>query len=65
MLVEHLLALATGEDRSFVGDVLELGAGEAGGLASNRPEVDLLRERLAARVDAENRLAAGEIRRSH
>ena len=62
-LEQLLLAVAAGEDRGLVGDVLELRAGQAGRLARDRHEVDVLPERLAARVDAENRLAAREVRR--
>ena len=62
-LPDRGLARAAGEDRRLVGDVLELRAGQAGGLARDRAQVDVVRERLAAHVDVEDLLAAGEIGR--
>ena len=55
--------LARREDRRLVADVREIGAGEAGGLARDALEVDVRGERLVARVDAEDRLASGDVRR--
>ena len=52
------LARAGGEQRRLVDQVGEVGAGEAGRLAGERVEVDLLRQRLAAGVDLEDLLAA-------
>ena len=52
------LARARGQQRRLVDQVGEVGAGEAGGLAGERVEVDLLGERLAAGVDLEDLLAA-------
>jgi hypothetical protein len=49
-------------DRRLVADVREVGAREAGCLPRDRLQVDVLSERLAARVDPENLLAAGEVR---
>ena len=59
-LVHRDLALvrARGEQRRLVDQVREVGAGEAGRLARERVEVDVLGERLAARVDLEDLLAA-------
>ena len=54
---------AAGEDRGLVADVREVGAGEAGGLARDDLEVDVVGERLAARVHLEDLLAAGEVGR--
>ncbi len=55
-------ALAGGQQRRLVDQVGEVGAGEAGGLAGERVEVDLLRERLAAGVDLEDLLAPLAVR---
>jgi hypothetical protein len=52
---------AAGEDGRLVADVGEVGAREAGGLARDRVEIDVLRKRLAARVDLEDRLTPREI----
>ena len=52
------LALARGEQGGLVDEVREVGAGEAGGLAGERVDVDLLGQRLAARVDLEDLRAA-------
>ena len=51
-------ALAGGQQRRLVDQVGEVGAGEAGGLAGQRVEVDLLGQRLAAGVHLEDVLAA-------
>src|SRR6266851_5509191 len=64
-LRQRLVAAATGEDRGFVADVRELGAGEAARLPRDLTEVDVRSERLAARVYGENRGAAGEVGRRH
>ena len=50
-------------DRRLVTDVREVGAGQAGCLASDRLEVDVGPERLAARVHGENLAPALEIGR--
>ena len=52
------LARAGGQQRRLVDQVGEVGAGEAGGLAGERVEVDLAGQRLAAGVDLEDVLAA-------
>ena len=52
------LAVAGGEQRRLVDEVGEVGAGEAGRLAGERVDVDLLGQRLAARVDLEDLRAA-------
>ena len=44
-------------------DVREVGAGETGCLARDRSEVDVVGERLAARVHVQDRLAAGKVGR--
>ncbi len=54
-------ALAAGEDRGFVADVREVGAGQTGGLSCDDVEVDVLSERLPAGVHAEDLLAACEV----
>src|SRR4051794_17740114 len=48
------LAVAGGEQGGLVDEVAQVGAGEAGGLAGERVDVDLLGQRLAARVDLED-----------
>ena len=62
-LADAVEVAAAGEDRRLVADVREVGAGETGGLARDGVEVDVVRERLAARVDLEDLLAAGEVGR--
>ena len=57
-MVDLALALARGEQGGLVHEVLEVGAGEARGLAGERVELDRLGERLAARVDLEDLGAA-------
>ena len=52
------LAVARGEQRRLVDEVREIGAGEARSLSGQSVDVDLPRERLAARVDLEDLLAA-------
>ena len=52
------LAVAGGEQRGLVDEVGEVGAGEAGRLAGQRVDVDLLGQRLAAGVDLEDLRAA-------
>ena len=53
--------MARGQQRSLVHQVGEVGAGEAGCAAGDHIEVDARRQRLAAGVDGEDRLAALEI----
>ena len=57
-MVDLALALAGGQQRRLVDEVREVGAGEAGRLAGEVVEVDVLRERLAARVHLEDLGAA-------
>ena len=52
---------STREQRSFVHEVREVGAGEPGRAARDDGEVDALGERLAARVHCENRLAPFQV----
>ena len=52
-----------GEDRGLVAEVREIGAREARRLPRDRAEVDVGRERLVARVNAEDRLAARHVGR--
>ncbi len=52
------LAVARAQQGGLVDQVGEVGAGEAGGLAGERVDVDLLGQRLAARVDLEDLRAA-------
>ena len=59
VLLDHLLAVARGEQRGLVDEVGEIRAGEAGRAGGERVEVDVARERLAARVHLED-LAAAE-----
>ena len=54
-LREERIVAAAGEDRGLVADVGELGAGEAARLARDLRQVDVGRERLAARVHLEDR----------
>jgi hypothetical protein len=49
-----------GEDGRLVAHVGQVGAGEAGGLAGDDVEVDVLAQRLVARVDLEDLLAAAD-----
>ena len=53
----------SGGDRGLVADVGQVGAGQARGLASQQPQVDVVGERLVARVDAEDPLAARDVGR--
>src|ERR1051325_2040181 len=55
-------SLRPAEDRGFVAHVREFGAGEPDGLPRDQVQVDIRRERFAARVHLEDRLAAGKIR---
>ena len=57
-MVDLALALAGGEQGGLVDEVLQVGAREARGLAGERVQLDALGERLAARVDLEDVLAA-------
>ena len=59
VLLDHLLAVARREQRCLVDEVGEVGAREAGRAGGERVEVDVARERLAARVHLED-LAAPE-----
>ena len=54
VLVDLALALARGQQGGLVDEVGQVGAGEARRLAGERVEVDLLGQRLAARVDLED-----------
>ena len=55
---DRLRTAAAGEDRRLVGDVREIGAGQAGRLARDDLEVDVGVERLPLRMDAEDLVAA-------
>ena len=57
-IADLAVAGAGGQQRRLVDQVGEVGAGEAGGLAGQRVEVDLAGQRLAAGVDLEDVLAA-------
>ena len=59
VLLDHLLAVARGEQCGLVDEVGEIRAGEAGCAGGERVEIDVARERLAARVHLED-LAAAE-----
>ena len=52
-----------GADRGFVEQILEIGARQARGRAGNRLQVDVVAERLLARMDLEDRLATHQIGR--
>ena len=52
------------DDRGLVEQVAQLGAGEAVGAARQRVEIDLGRERLAHRVDRQDRAATGHVRQA-
>jgi len=56
---------ARGGDRGLVADVRELGAGQAGRLARDQLEVDVLGQRLVPGVHAENRPPAIDVGRRH
>ena len=62
-IVSVLLAEAARADRRLVADVREVGAGQSGGLAGDRLEVDVVGQRLAARVDGEDVAAALQVGR--
>src|SRR5262245_57242397 len=55
---DPLLVLPRGEKRRLVDQVLQVGAGEAGRLAGQELDVDVVADRHAARVDAQDALAA-------
>ena len=57
-------AASGGDDGGLVEQVAQLGAGEAVGAASQRVEIDLGRERLAHRVDRQDRAATGHVRQA-
>ena len=61
VLRDRLLAVAGRQQRGLVDEVRQVGAREAGRLAGQLGEVDGLRDRLAARVDAQDLLAAGPV----
>ena len=52
-----------GEDRGLVADVREVGARQPRGLARDQLEVDVLGQRLVARMDLEDPLAAEDVGR--
>ena len=54
--------VAGGEQRAFVDQVREVGAGEAGRAPRDAAQVDAWRERYLARVHAENRLPSLQVR---
>src|SRR4051794_286950 len=56
------LAVAGGQQRGLVDEVRQVGAGEARRLPGERVDVDLLGQRLAARVDLEDLRAALAVR---
>ncbi len=58
VVVDQLLVLASGEQRGLVEHVGEVGAGEARGTSRDRQQVDAGRDRLAARVDLQDLVAA-------
>src|SRR5207244_485893 len=53
-LLGYLLAAGRGQQRSLVGEVREVGTGEAGSSRSKRVEIDLRCARLALRVHLED-----------
>jgi hypothetical protein len=62
-LPDVLQLLAAREDRRLVRDVREVGARESGRLLRDQPEIQIGRERLLARVHAQDLLAPREIGR--
>ena len=60
---ELLVPLAPRPDRGLVADVRQVGAGQPGGLAGDRLELDAVRERLAPGVDGEDVAAALQVGR--
>ncbi|CAM4039424.1 hypothetical protein NOMA109596_19235 [Nocardioides marinus] len=58
---DELAVGAGGEQRGLVEHVGQVGAGEAGGPARDADQVDVGGDRLAARVDLEDLLAAGQV----
>ncbi len=61
--VHVLLVAPAGEDGGLVGDVRELGARQPRGAAGEHAQVDVRREGLRARVDAQDRLAPRHVGR--
>ena len=59
--VISLLVVARGEQRGLVEHVGQVGTGEAGRAARDAEQVDVLRDRLAARVHLEDLVAAVEV----
>src|SRR6266496_365799 len=62
LLLDHLLAAASGEQRCLVDEVREVGAGETGRTGGERVEVDLGRDRLALGVHLQDLAAADAVR---
>ena len=60
---DHVGVPAARVDRRLVADVREIGAGQARRLAGDLLEVDVVGERLAAAVDAENRDPSSQVGR--
>ena len=60
---DRVAAAAGAEDRRLVADVREVGAGQAARLLGDEAEVDVLVQRLGARVDREDAAAAADVRR--
>ncbi len=58
---QRAAAGATGADGGLVADVLEVGTAEAGRAPRDDVEVDVGRERLAARVDGEDLASSGQV----
>ena len=58
---DELQVVARREQRGLVDEVGEIGARETGRAAGDDVEIDTVRERLAARVDREDRLAPFEV----
>jgi hypothetical protein len=61
LVADQLLVLARGQQRGLVQHVGQVGAGEAGGTARDRDEVDVRGHRLAAGVDLQDHVAAGQV----
>ncbi len=60
-----LRARAPGEDGGLVAEVCEIGARKPRRLLRDQAQIHVGRERLAARVDPQDRLPAGNVRRRH
>ena len=62
---DHALAAAGGQQRAFVDQIGEIGAGEAGRAARDDARIDIGRQRHLAQMHAQDLFAAGEVGIGH